>query len=265
MDAEYGFEHGIDHCGHAGVAPLLVVGGPVQEQDFLARDLSTIRGVIVAQNGQRKGTRWRDLNLRRLFDGMPPIEYLDIEFDGTVDLADIGVQRQLRHLHVKCPNAKVGVAEAFPAVERADVRWPAVCTEHLLGPSVRELQWIRPSIADLTPLAKFKGLESLRLGLTPRLESLKGLEALPKLSRVVVFDCQQLVDLGVEKPCRRPEFLTINNCRNLRDFTAVRHLHGLRSLEVLDCGDELRLPASLQTRGIDLHLSPHRVQWVEGL
>jgi hypothetical protein len=262
---EYSFEHGISDCGHDGIAPVLVIGGAAQEQDFVARDLSAIRGVIVEQHGQRRGTRWRDLNLRLLFKKLAPIEYLNIGFDGAVDLSDIGTQPKLRSLHVRCPNAKVGQRDAFPAVEVAIVRWPTECTERLLGSSVRDLHWIRPSMSDFRPLGRLKGLESLRIGLTPRLESLRGLDALPKLSKLVVFDCQQLVDIGVDAPCRNPEFLTINNCRNLTDLTAVRHLQRLRRLELLDCAAEVKLPASLQTRGIALHISPYRVQWVEGL
>jgi hypothetical protein len=263
--AEYAFEHGISDCGHDGIAPVLVIGGAVQERDFAARDLSAIRGVIVEQNGQRRGTRWRDLNLRLLFKKLAPIEYLNIRFDGAVDLSDIGIQPKLRRLYVQCPNAKVGQGDAFPAVEVAQVRWPTACTERLLGSSVRDLHLIRPSMSDIGPLGKLKGLESLRIGLTSRLESLRGIGALPKLSKLVVFDCQQLVDIGVNTPCRNPEFLTINNCRNLIDLTAVRHLQRLRRLELLDCAAEVKLPASLQTKGIALHMSPFRVQWVEGL
>lgn len=263
--AEYSFEHGIDHCGRSGTAPLLVIGGPVSEQDFVERDLSDIRGVIVNQSGQPKGTRWRDLNMRLLFERLSPIEYLNIEFDGPVDLGDVGVQPKLHRLYVRCPNAKVGIDHAFPAVIEANVRWPVECTERMIGESVRDLEWIRPGISDFRQLAHLKGLEQLRVGLTPRLESLTGLMALTKLFRLSVFDCQQLVSIGIDAPCRKPEFVSINGCRNLSDLTPVRYLQKLRHLELLDGAPTLSLPASLQDKGIGLHVNPYRITWVDGL
>jgi hypothetical protein len=263
--AAYSFEHGIDHCGQGGTAPLLVVGGPVSERDFVERDLSEVRGVVIKQNGQPTGTRWRDLNMRLLFEKLSLIEYLDIEFDGPVDLCDVGVQPKLRRLIVQCPSAKGGIEHAFPTVTEAKIRWPVECTERLIGGSVRNLDWNRPGISDLKPLAHLKSLEYLRISLSPKLESLNGLVALTKLFRLEVLFCQQLVSIGVDAACRRPELFSISGCRNLSDLTPVRHLQKLRHLELLDCAPTLSLPASLQEQGIGLHVNPYRIRWVDGL
>ncbi len=99
-NSDYSFEHGIDHCGYGGLAPILGVGGPITAEDFVERDLSTIRGVSISQGGLSKGTKWSDLNIRFLFEHLPKIEYLRILFDDPVSLDDIGPQPLLHTLIV---------------------------------------------------------------------------------------------------------------------------------------------------------------------
>jgi|UPI000647650C hypothetical protein len=121
---DYSLEHGIDHSGYGGVAPILYVGGPVTPQDFTERDLSGIRGVSISQNWLPGGTRWSDLNLSFLFEALPNLECLRILFEEAASFDVVGAQLALQQLVIDCPKAKPEFHGLRAAVSRLVVRSP---------------------------------------------------------------------------------------------------------------------------------------------
>lgn len=129
------FEHGIDHCGH-GVAPLLVIGGPVYASNFSVRDLTSIQGVVVKERGQPKGMAWSDLNLHILGERLRNLRSLNIEFSGKVDLDEFGIQPNMTSLYLNCPQMLAPNRQLFPALLEADILVSDKSLPNLLAPSL---------------------------------------------------------------------------------------------------------------------------------
>lgn len=94
----YEFTHGIDHIGQDGIAPVLMVGKAVCEQDFIERDLSDIQGLFIRHRGLDKGVTWQDLKIELLGKRFPNLRYLSIEFGDRCDVSGLGPQPALEIL-----------------------------------------------------------------------------------------------------------------------------------------------------------------------
>lgn len=260
---EYSFEHGIDHCGYDGIAPILYVGGRVTEQDFAERDLSQVRGISISQNGLPKGTSWSDLDLECLFERLPKIEYLRIDFAGQINLNVLGHQPRIRTLIIDCPKIANCTLPRLTSVQRAEVRWDDDCTRDLLGPSVTDLTLLRPKSTDLICLSHLSNLAKLTIHHSRTLTSLRGIEELRHLSAVGLHDCPNISSLGVQVSCPGLIELTCGCCKSLEDLTDIKNFGGLNKLCVYGGPKTVSLPAAMRQRGIDLELRATEARWID--
>jgi hypothetical protein len=259
------FEHGIDHCGYNGVAPIFCVGGPVVARDFVERDLAGIRGVSISQRGLAKGTRWLDLNLPLLFEAIPRIEYLRILFDDPIRLSDVGTQPRLRYLKVDCPKVLGALAGEMSELHAAEVRWSDECTARLEAPKLEQLEWIRPRVRDLSSLSRLTALRELDLWYARNFCSLDGLERLPALRTVGLHDCPKLTDLGTPERHDGLAELLVAGCRRFEDASAVTALSGLRKLSVYagkKGSTTVRVPSAMKSLPSRLDLRGVTAVWI---
>jgi hypothetical protein len=260
---EYSFEHGIDHCGYDGIAPILYVGGRVTEQDFSERDLSQVRGVSISQNGLPKGTSWSDLNLEYLFARLPKIEYLRIHFAGQINLNVLGHQPLIHTLIIDCPKIAKCTLPPLTSVQRAEVRWDDDWTRKLLGPSVTDLTLLRPKSKDLVYLSHLSTLAKLTVHHSRTLASLRGIEELRHLSMVGLHDCPNIASLGVQVSCPGLIELTCGCCKSLEDLTDIKNFGSLHKLCIYGGPQVVSLPTVMRQRGIDLELRATEASWID--
>lgn len=229
----YSFEHGIDHCGYGGIAPILYVGGPVSEQDFLERsDLVNVRGVSVSQQGLTKGTKWKDLNLPFLFATLPKIEYLRILFDDPICLDDLGQQPSLRKVVVDCPKVRGTLNGAMPHLQSANVRWSDECTASLIAPRLEQLTLIRPLFQDLSPVSHLTSLRELNVHHARNFQSFRGLQDLTLLAHLGLYKCPNLVDLSSIESMSGPHQILIDGCVRLADASGALAIGALTKLSI---------------------------------
>lgn len=260
---EYSFEHGIDHCGREGIAPILGVGHRVTERDFIERDLSGIRGVSVSQHGLSKGTRWNDLNMSYLFTRLTGVEYLRILFD-RIDLDEVGQLPALRDLEIDCPAVRNTLRGEMPHLHTARLRWSDACTAGLNAPQLQKLTLIRPRSEDLTIVSHLASLVELDIHYGRSLRSLSGVEALRSLKWLGLHDCANLSDLSTCGRVLGPEQLMIGGCRRFADATGAEQVTGLKKLFIYrgERGPrEVRLPGVLMERGVELDLRGVTALW----
>src|SRR5438105_2900643 len=188
-DAGYSFEHGVDHCGYGGVAPILCLGGPITPQDFAERDLTTVRGVSVSQGGLPSGVKWQDLNVSYLFSRLREVEYLRISFEDQASLEDLGPLPHLRELIVDCPKVRGTLQGAMPRLRTAHVRWSDECTASMIAPGLEQLTLIRPRFEDLSSVSRLSSLRELDIYYARNLRSLLGLSGFSSLSRLGLHNC----------------------------------------------------------------------------
>jgi hypothetical protein len=265
-DADYSFEHGVDHCGYGGVAPILCLGGPVTAQDFVARsDLASIRGVSVSQRGLAKGTQWKDLNLPLLFATLPGMEYLRILFDDPISLDDIGRQPGLRHLEVDCPKVRGTLQGDMPHLKTAHVRWSENCTASMVAPALEQLTLIRPLFKDLSSLAHLASLRKLDIYHARHVQSLLGLDRLPALEHLGLHQCPNLTDLSSIDPQDGPREVTIAGCVRFADACGALALGSLGRL-CIHAGekgpDEVRLPRAMASLPVEIDVRGMTSVWV---
>lgn len=265
-DSNYSFEHGIDHCGYNGVAPILCIGGPVTAQDFVERgDLATIRGVSVSQRGLAKGTKWKDLNLPLLFSTLPKIEYLRVYFDDSISLDDLGHQPYLRHVELDCPKVRGTLKGEMPLLKTAQVRWSDDCTASLVAPGLEQLTLIRPLFQDLSPVAHLTSLRQLDIHHARNFQSFLGLQRLPALVHLGLHNCPNLTDLSSIEPQSGPRQVVIGGCVRFADAFGALALGSLAKLCIY-AGErglsEVCLPRTITSRPVEIDVRGMTSVWI---
>ena len=262
---DYSFEHGIDHCGYDGVAPILYVGGPVVAHDFVERDLMAIRGVSISQRGLSKGIKWSDLNLLLLFSKLPKIEYLRIDFDDPVCLDDLGLQPSLRFVKINCPKVRGSLQGEMPLLRTAEVQWSDECTAKLNAPRLERLTLIRPRFQDLSSVLHLTSLHELDLWYARNFCSFQGLERLAALTHLGLHNCSKVTDLSSVELQPGPHELVVGGCKRFVDASAAPALKALRKLSIY--ADErstnaIHLPRSIKSLPIQVDLRGVVPVWV---
>lgn len=247
------FEYGIDHCGH-GIAPLLVIGGPVYASNFEVRDLSTVQGVVIKERGVPKGLSWSDLNLRILGDQLKNLRFLDIEFSGKVSLDDFGKQPNLTKLYLNCPKMLAPSYPLFPALIDADILVPDAALRNLLVPSLEKLALERPHFRDLTILSENRALRSLNVSLARNLTSIDGLPDSLHMDTLVFSDCPQLTRVGPQKAMPGPTEMILGGCKRLDNLSGVELFSKLRKLSLVGHGPQVVISKALLAANIELEI-----------
>lgn len=229
--------HGIDHCGQFGYAPILVVGGPIVEQDLVLRDLSSIQGVRVSQHGIGGKLPWRKLNLVALFSMLPKIKYLDIDMESVVDFSDLEDQWGIEYLQVNCPASKGGVKKKL-SVKHATVRWSDESIKLVLE-GADYLEVARVKASDFQVFEGVNNIRSLRISNAKNLNSAFGLQNLDSLESLDVSDCQRLTEMRICFGNRSLKRISFWGCRNLQYFEGLDNLPSLEKLEFFSCGKEI--------------------------
>ena len=116
-------------------------------------------------------------------------------------------------------------------------------------PQLAELSLIRPKLADLRCLAGFETLNVLKLSHAPQLDSLKGQEALSRITKLAVETATRLADLAALERAFRLESLRLVSAAkgavhpNLGALGSLKILHlGGKEFGAVDWGALLALP-----------------------
>ena len=262
--SDYSFEHGIDHCGYDGIAPILYVGGPVTLQDFVERDLSKVRGVSISQRGLPRDVNWEDLNPSFLFEALPRLEYLRITFEGAVSLEVTGPQPMLRRLIIDCPKARGNLKGDMPLLQSADLRWPERCTAAMRAPNLTHLSLFRPLFENLETLAHLSALRELDISHARNFRSFQGLEHFNRLDCLELRSCPRLADLNSISAHAKLKKLVMDSCAGLLDVTGVEHLNSLEELSIFagERGPKQVRVAKSMSRSSVLKLRAVAADWV---
>jgi len=253
------FEHGIDHVGRRGVAPLLVIGGPIYQSNFEVRDLSLIQGVIVKERGLPKGLSWADLNLSILGERLKNLRHLVIEFSGKVNLEDFGLQANMAYIYLNCPKMIPPSYPLFPALDEAEILVPDAALSNLLVPSVEILTLHRPHFKDLTLLSESRALRSLDIHFARNLTSLNGLSDSSSMEVLGLHHCPSLTRVGPQKRMPGPTELVVGGCKRLADLSGVELFSKLRKLSLLGSGPEVVISEALKAAKIELEIRGRKI------
>jgi len=244
------FEHGIDHVGQRGVAPLLVLGGAVTASDFEMRDLRSIQGVVISERGLPKNIGWSELNLRLVGERLPHLRYLWVEYSRRADLNDIGPQRNLTYLKLLCPKLTTVSQPLFPT--EAEFMIPDAALFSLLAPSIESLTVIRPKFRDLQGFLNCGSIRSLDIHYGRNLASLAGLSNLPALEWLGLHDCPAFQRIGTNSVVPGPVELMLGGCKRFSDFSGLEYLTKLRKVSLFGKGPRVVIPRSVSAARIEV-------------
>lgn len=244
----YEFTHGIDHVGKNGVAPILVVGKEVCEQDFIERDLSAIQGIFIRHRGLDKGVKWQDLNIEFLGERFPNLRYLYIEFGDLCDVSGLGSQPAVEYLTLICPKLRQRVDRPqFQNARHAEIQIPTQYLEHLVPLKVEKLELFRPKFAALDELPSRQHLADLRVVYARNLESLRGFENFSSMIRAVFDDCPNLIEIDhslKDSPIREIWLMGVRKLINIDCLTEAKSLEKVR---VIEASQELVVPEAIRS------------------
>ena len=237
-----GFEHGIDHVGHNGFAPLLVIGGAIRESDFHERDLEKIEGVVITDRGLLKNTTWSDLNLKLLGERLKTLKYLSVEFSGKVDLSEFGLQRNMLHVKLHCPKLANLSGKIFPELIEAELSVPDSALMSLSPLTIKKLSLIRPKLKDFVVLEDYKALKTLDVYYARNVLSLHGLLNLLELDWLGLHDCPSFISIGAKHAMPGPTELMLGGCGRFSDFSNLEYLSKLRKVSLFGKGPSVAIP-----------------------
>lgn len=243
----YEFTHGIDHIGKNGVAPILIVGKEVCEQDFIERDLSAIQGIFIRHRGLDKGVKWQDLNIELLGKRFPNLRYLYIEFGDLCDVSGLGSQPAVEDLTLICPKLKQRVDRPqFQNARQAEMQIPTQYLEHLVPLKIEKLKLFRPKFSTLGELPPRLLLAELRVVYARNLETLNGLENFPDLAYVNFFGCPNLVELGNVFGKSQIREIWLTGVRKLQSIEGLEKAKVLEKATVIEASKELVIPEAIR-------------------
>lgn len=258
---DYSFEHGIDHAGRLGIAPILVIGGPIQERDFTERNLESVAGVVIVEKGIPNRPNWKELNLKLLFSKIKALRYLSIEFEKKCDLNDVGLHWDLEFFSLNAPNATWTEAGLLKACRVLQAQAPLDVIEKLMGVGVNQMELIRPSFFDLEMVSRCVNMESLDIWRAKGLTSIRGIEGLRSLQWLGVHDCPSLETIDLPKI--GPKEIVIGGCKKLKSIVADAEVGRLEKIAVLGSGTLVELSRSIEKSKIRVEFSGRDFRYVD--
>ncbi len=243
----YEFSHGIDHVGKNGIAPILIIGKEVCEQDFIERDLADIQGVFIRQRGLDNGVKWQNLNIELLGIKFPRLRYLCIEFSDKCDVSGFGEQPFVEKLILICPklNQKIDQPQ-FQNAKVAKLQIPTQYLSNLVPLNVRDLDLFRPKFYLLEELPPRQLLAKMKVTLARNLNCLKGIENFPSLTCAVFDDCPNLIEVGDHFQRSPICEIWLTGVRKLRSIDGLIKAKFLEKAFVIQAPKELAVPDEIR-------------------
>lgn len=242
----YEFLHGIDHCGVDGISPILVLGGAVKEEDFLARDLSEIQGVTICERGLARGVAWPDLCVNKIAEKLPRLRLVNVEFSGWCDIEDFGPQLRAERLRLICPKIRrKSDVRQFSSAVIADLLIPDKFLAELIPESVENLTLTRPKMVSLDLIGVRNNLAELRIQLARNIENLNGVENFPKLVDLFVTDAPNLVRIGENFSKSSVRHLLLAGVKRLVDIKGLIGAKRLSKVSIIYASKEIAIPDSI--------------------
>lgn len=169
----------------------------------------------------------------------PFIEGVVAPYAGNLDLSDLSALRKLKFISLHNTKKSLDYAQ-FPYLEEIRVQWHSGLRLPETSLRMRHLYLAQyaSQTKDCTDLPHYVNLDSLELVLGST-RSLKGLEKYKKLKHLALHQLTKLEGLGdLKSPSL--DFLDMEVCRKISDYT---HLTTLRNLRVLRIGRCARIPS----------------------
>lgn len=213
-----------------GVRVLDVCGPWTAAMDALVRAGEVDRLVLNYVHGFKEG----DLGF---LEGLP-LRELEILDWWMMDLEPIySLGSTLEVLNVTTPSSLKVDLYRLPKLHTLGASWVQVADSIAGAPAVRDAFFLDYRPADLTPLEPWGDLERLRMKDRPKLKSLAGLSAFPKLRELGIFLAVKLADFGELEGRSEIEKLEFDSCKKIKQIDFLSGCTGLQELSLANCGD----------------------------
>ncbi len=150
------------------------------------------------------------------------------------DVSGVNHLRNLRVLHLNSYDETAIDFRCFARLEECFTFWRPSIETLFAARQLQRLEIQRYDNDDLTPLNGLTGLHALKL-VDPRIKSLQGIDAFPKLTSVTVIGGRRLDDVDGAADATNLEQLELSQCRLLIHIEPVRQLRRLREVVLNDC------------------------------
>ena len=183
-----------------------------------------------------KGFHERDLQ----FAAGLPIRRLHVLARTLDDLSPVhSLAETLESLRVQTDPQAVIELERLPLLRALSASWSQIHGSIRFASHLQRLFILSYTERDLAPLAVAPGLASVVMKDYPRLQSLDGVEELPRLAELGVHLAKGLEDISALQRSGSPvlETLQLASCRKIADIAPVGACSGLKFLDVSEAGD----------------------------
>jgi Leucine-rich repeat (LRR) protein len=152
------------------------------------------------------------------------------------DVSPVNLLTSLRALDVNTYCKTELRFSQFPLLENCALEWRPKASSLFEHTGIRDLFINKYPGKDLSAFSKMASLKSLALA-SPRLATLKGVEALTGLTFLGIYVARRLTSLHGLEVLTNLERLEVNNCRHIGSIASIAGLRRLRQVHICTDGD----------------------------
>ncbi|MFK8080643.1 MAG: hypothetical protein AB8B97_10190 [Granulosicoccus sp.] len=182
---------------------------------------------------------WRSADVTFLKD-LDCLRGIEIYSANCKDISPIWALKSSQHIGLDCNLSKAGDFSEFTQLRTCFLRWQTKAASALSATCLEELNVVNYPHDDFSQLCKLNLLKNLKIT-SRKLQSLKGVQDLPRLNSLDLFQCNGITCLKPLREASSLQTLNLDGCKSLNDLTPLKHLGSLETLSINDCGSILSL------------------------
>ena len=176
---------------------------------------------------------WRSADVTFLRD-LEFLKGIEIYSANCKDISPIWALTSAQYIGLDCNLSKSGDFAAFEKLQSCFLRWQAKAVSILSATSLQDLNVVNYPYDDIEPLCKLELLQNLKIT-SRKLKSLHGIQGLPMVDSLDIFQCRELTCLKPLGQLISLRSLILDGCKGLNDLTPLKYLNKLETLSLNDC------------------------------
>ncbi|RAV97598.1 hypothetical protein [Pseudochryseolinea flava] len=181
---------------------------------------------------QLKDDRLPDLDFLSEYNFLEALDITSVDDSSFSFLDKLG---NLKHLTVNCPGQNIIDLSKQTELETLTLHWRKGKIFGLEKCNrINSLCLVDYTEEDFKPVASLLNLEDLKVK-TALITTCRGLENLTKLKSILLGNCKKLSEIDGLKDLKRLIHLSFDLCPQIRNYTPLRYLINLETLQIVDC------------------------------
>lgn len=189
--------------------------------------------VAILRLSEASGWKDSDIEFISNLDSLIGIEIYSWKVKSLAPLLSL---KNLKHIGLQCNFDSNFDFSVFQNLELCKIKWSGKVKNLFLCDTIKFLNIVDYPHVDLSLLSKMVNIEKLQL-VSRKLESLRGIANLSKLTNLDLSQCPALVSLEGVSLLQNLSSVELFNCKKIHDISLLGEIEHLKKLAIEDCGN----------------------------